>query len=215
MKQLLAAMAVLFTATTLPAQGNEHSRFIQEGTFAQASVGVGAGGLNLQVTSGRDPNDPTNTATITFLIYTFLQFGADGNSSTLTQVFAPIPNSSFTGQNTQRMVLDVDTSQFDPSNSTVSTCTTTFRPVLNVACTDTAPTGIIHLEFKENGLQRGRLLNINEETIEGPLTIRHHGRADGSSANVEGSYLGVPVVDIGGSSVGLNHDAFWSVTKNL
>lgn len=214
MKQLLAAMAVLLTATTMPAQSNEHTRFIQEGIFAQASVGVGAGGLNLQVQSGRDPNDPTNTATVTFLIYTFLEFGEDGNSSTFTQVFATIPNSSFTGQNTQRMILDVDTSQFDPNDSVISTCTATFRPVLNVVCTDTAPAGIIHLEFKENGLQRGRLLNINEETVEGSLTIRHHGRADSGSANVQGSYLGAPVVDIGSSSVGLNHDTFWSVTKN-
>jgi hypothetical protein len=101
------------------------------------------------------------------VIYTFLQFGEDGNSSTFTQVFATIPNSSFTGQNTQRMILDVDTSQFDSDNSTVTTCTETFRPVLKVECTDTAPAGIIHLEFKENGLQRGRLLNINEETLQG------------------------------------------------
>jgi len=213
MKQRLVALAVLFTALTTAAQSNVHSRFIQQGTFAQATAGVGNGNFTLLVQSGTDPNDPSGTAITTFVFYTFFQFGTDGNSSTFTQVFATIPNGSFTGQNTQRMILDVDSSQFDPNNSVLSTCTATFLPVLTVVCTDTAPAGTIHLEFKENGLQRERLLNIQEETTLGPLTVLHHGKGDSSSANVNGSFLGLPLSNTV-AFVGLSHDTFWSVTKN-
>lgn len=213
MKQLLVLIAVLFTALNMAAQNNVHSRFIQQGTFAQETAGVGNGNFSLQVQSGTDPNSPDGQGIATFLSYTFFQFGADGNSSTFTQVFATIPNGSFTGQNTQRMILDVDASQFDPNNSVLSTCTATFLPVLTVVCTDTAPAGTIHLEFKENGLQRGRLLDINEETTLGPLTVLHHGKGDSSSANVNGSFLGLPVTDTQ-AFVGVSRDTFWSITKN-
>jgi hypothetical protein len=213
MKQLLVAMAVLLTAISVQAQNNVHSRFIQEGIFAQVTAGVGTGNFNLQVQSGTDPNDPSGAGIATILFFTFFQFGADGNSSTFSQVFATIPNGSFTGQNTQRMILDVDMGQLDPNTSIASTCSATFLPVLIVVCTDTAPAGIIHLEFKENGLQRGRLLNINEESTLGPLTTRHHGRGDNSSANVNGSFLGLPLADTL-AFIGVSHDTFWSVTRN-
>jgi hypothetical protein len=130
MKQLLVAMAMLFSALTMQAQGNVHSRFIQQGIFGQATISIERGNITLQVQSGTDPNSPDGQGIATVLFYTLFQFGADGNSSTFTQVFAHIPNGSFTGQNTQRMILDVDTSQFDPNDSILSTCTATFLPVL-------------------------------------------------------------------------------------
>jgi hypothetical protein len=211
--KLLVAMAVLLIALTMPAQSNVHSRFIQQGNFAQVTTGVGNGNVSLQVQSGTDPNSPDGQGIATFLFYTFFQFGADGNSSTFTQVFAKIPDGTFTGQNTQRMILHVDTSQFDPNDSVISTCTATFLPVLTVVCTDTAPAGTIHLEFKENGLQRGRLLAFQQETTLGPLTVREHSKNDSSSANVNGSFLGLPVADTL-AFVGVSHDTSWSITKN-
>ena len=213
MKQLLAAMAVLLTAMTMPAQSNVHSRFIQQGTFAQIATGIGNGNISLQVQSGTDPNSPDGQGIATILFYTFFQFGADGNSSTFTQVFAHIPNGTFTGQNTQRMILDVDTSQFDPNDSVISTCTATFLPVLTVTCTDTAPAGTIHLEFKENGLQRGRLLAFQQETTLGPLTVRERANGDSSSANVKGTFLGMPVADTL-AFIGTSRDTSWSITRN-
>lgn len=213
MKHLLTAMAVLFTALTMPAQSNVHSRFIQQGISAQVATGIGNGNVSLQVQSGTDPNSPDGQGIATVLFYTFFQFGADGNSSTFTQVFAHIPNGSFTGQNTQRMILDVDTSQFDPNDSVISTCTATFLPVLTVVCTDTAPAGTIHLEFRENGLQRGRLLAFQQETTLGPLTVRERANGDSSSANVKGTFLGMPVADTL-AFVGTSQDTSWSITRN-
>jgi hypothetical protein len=213
MKQLLVAMAMLFTALTMQSQSNVHSRFIQQGIFGQATISIERGNITLQVQSGTDPNSPDGQGIATVLFYTLFQFGADGNSSTFTQVFAHIPNGSFTGQNTQRMILDVDTSQFDPNDSIISTCTANFLPVVTIVCSDTAPAGTIHLEFQENGLQRGRLLALEQETTLGPLTVRERANGDSSSANIKGSFLGFPVVEID-ASVGRNRDTSWSITKN-
>lgn len=70
MKQLLVATAVLFTALTMSAQSNVHSRFIQQGNFAQVATGVGNGNVSLQVQSGTDPNSPDGQGIATVLFYT-------------------------------------------------------------------------------------------------------------------------------------------------
>jgi hypothetical protein len=210
MKRIIA-VAVLFAATAMQAQNVAHSHFsfIQQGTFAQVSTAVPNGNISLQVQAGTDPNNPGQVAT--FLFYTFFQFTADGTGSTFIQVFGTIPNGSFSGTTTERMILDVDTAQLAPAF--VSNCTATFFPVVNVVCTETSPTGTIHLEFKENGLQRERLLNMQSETTLGPLTVRERASGDQSSANMKGTFFGIPVAD-SLSQVGVNRNTFLDITKN-
>ena len=215
MKKLLA-IAVLLGPLTMQAQNIAHSRFsfIQQGTFAQVSTAIPNGNITLQVQAGTDPNNPGQKAT--FLFYTSFQFtsddgGATFSQSNFTQVFGTLPEGSFSGPNTGRMVLDVDTAQMTPLS--VSNCTATFFPVVNVVCTETAPTGIIHLEFKENGLQRERLLNMQSETTLGPLTVRESASGDQSSANMKGTFFGIPVAD-SVSQVGVNRNTFLEITRN-
>src|SRR5262249_21335512 len=158
--------------------------------------------------AGNDPNNPPQNAT--YLLYTFFQFTPNADESgyiqsTFTQVFGTIPNGSFSGVTTERMILDVDTAQLTPIF--VSSCTTIFVPVFNQVCTDTPPTGIIHLEFKENGLQRGRLLNMQSEITTGSLTVREHASGDQSSANMKGTFFEIPVADTV-SVIGVNRDTF-------
>jgi hypothetical protein len=213
MKHLFAAVVVSLSAVTMQAQNVGHSKFsfIQKGTFAQVATSIPNGNVSLQVQSGTDPNNPGQTAT--FLFYTFFQFTPDGTGSTFTQVFGVIPNGTFAGVTTERLILDVDTSQLDPDSLTASTCTATFFPVVNVVCTDTAPAGLIHMEFKENGLQRGRLLNSESVTTLGSLTIHEHASGDQSSANMKGTFLGIPVAD-SLTVVGVNRNTFLEITKN-
>jgi len=215
MKKLLA-VAVLLSSVSMQAQNVAHSKFsfIQQGTFAQVSTFIPNGNITLQVQAGTDPNNPGQTAT--FLLYTFFQFTSDDGGATFIQsnfiqVFGTIPNGSFSGTTTERMILDVDTAQMTPLF--VSNCTATFFPVLQVTCTETAPAGVIHLEFKENGLQRERLLNMQSETTLGPLTVREHASGDQSSANMKGTFFGIPVAD-SLSQVGASRNTFMEITRN-
>ena len=215
MKQLFAA-AVLLAAASMQAQNVTHSHFsfIQQGTFADVATGIPNGNITLQVQAGTDPNNPGQNAT--FLMYTVFQFIPDATGtnfvqSNFTQVFGTIPNGSFSGPTTERMILDVDTAQMTPL--VISNCTATFFPVLDIVCTDTAPTGIIHLEFKENGLQRGRLLNMQSESTLGPVTVREHASGDQSSANMKGTFMGIPVAD-SLTQIGVNRNVFLDITKN-
>jgi len=209
MKQLFA-IAVLFGPLTMQGQNITHSKFsfIQQGTFAAGNPAIPNGNISFQVQAGTDPNNPGQTAT--FLLYTFFQFAADGSSSTFIQVFGTLPDGSFSGPTTERMVLDVDTAQLTPQF--VSNCTATFFPVLNVVCSETAPTGIIHLEFRENGLERSRGTSEGESTL-GPVTIHQRASGDQSSANMTGTFFGIPVTD-SLSQVGVNRNTFLEITRN-
>jgi hypothetical protein len=81
----------------------------------------------------------------------------------------------------------------------------------NVQC-GPGPLGLIHLEFAENGLQRTQVLDLNEVITSGSTVTHVHQRSDNSTANVQGSIFGVPVVGAS-ASVGVNLSSSVEITR--
>ncbi|HEY7402877.1 MAG TPA: hypothetical protein VIB39_05110 [Candidatus Angelobacter sp.] len=220
MKRLFASAVILFFALSAVAHDkhdhdkdqDEHGRksmkFTQDGAFASASASIGPGAsFNVNISRGSSSTSPAST----FINFTSFQLSDDNNSETFTSIFGEIPNSAFTGNNTKSLVLNLDTSTLDPSLTSSETCTVDLNQ-LTVVCT-TAPLGVIHLEFQENGIQATKILNHVEEDIVGPVTTLIHSSSDSGSANVQGSLFGVPVSS-SAATVGVNHSSSIEITRH-
>jgi hypothetical protein len=184
----------------------------QDGASAQANINTGTpgttAGVNVNVSRG-----VTNDVASTTLNYSDFSEPADFSSLTITNIFGTIPNDSFTGDNTKDLVLNLDTSQLDPSTSFSQRCVFTFSPTFSEVC-GPAPTGVIHLEFHENGINRTRILDLKEEQVAGPVTTFTHQRSDTGSANFQGTVFGVPVsTSQGTANVGVNHQSTLVITR--
>jgi hypothetical protein len=201
MKRLFVFAALLVCPALMMAQ-NTHFRFATEGAFANVAAGTGGTVLSLQVSRG-----PTGTS---------LQFSeviepADFSSITIVNEFGPIPDSAFTGQNTQNLALNIDTTTLDPSTFFSESCTISFVD-FTVDCSTPPPSGLIQLNWKENDFQT---LQVNDHHVQtsGPVTTRTYQRADTSTADVQGTIFGT---DVSGSTanVGVNHNSTIEVIRN-
>ena len=105
----------------------------------------------------------------------------------------------------------MDTSTFDPTTIFAQSCTLNLG-TFEETC-GPVPTGLIHLEFQENGAQRTRVLDLNEEIINGSTTTHIHQTSDNSTANMQGSIFGVPFTTTN-ANVGVNKDSSLEVIKN-
>ncbi len=212
MKRLLAFAVMVFLPLAVAAQ-SQHIKFTQNGAFAnlQATTTDQTTGqlmsISLQVSRGSS----TTSGSSASISYTAFEQAADFSSFTITNIFGTIPTGSFTGQNTQDLTLNFDTSQLDPSTSSSETCTLIFDP-FSFVC-GPGPTGLIQLEFKENGQQRTQILNLDEVITSGPVTTHIHQRSDNSSADVQGSVFGVT---ISGplATVGINNNSSLEIMHN-
>ncbi len=227
MKRFLVLVVTMFFSLSLMAGGhdrdgdrdhrNRHDRdhdddkhhiFRQDGAFANLQETTGpAANISLQVSRGFS----TTSVISASLSYIAVDAAPDFSSLTFTNIFGTIPSSAFTGENTHRLILDFDTSQFDPTISHNETCTLIFVPFSSVCVP--GPLGRIHLEFEENGQQRTQILDFDEVITSGPVTTHIHQRSDQGSANVEGSVFGVPVSGPF-ATVGVNHDSTLEITRN-
>ena len=179
----------------------------QDGAFAQVSVSAPGSTFSLNVSRGS-----TNDVASTTLNYSDIEEPADFSSITFTNIFGTIPNAAFTGNNTTSLVLDLDTTQLDPATSFSQTCTLVFDPFSEVC--ETGPLGTIHIAFQENGINRTRILQLDEEQVAGPVTTRTHQKADSGSADFQGTVFGVPVsTSQGSATIGVNHLSTVVITR--
>ncbi|HMF89062.1 MAG TPA: hypothetical protein VKL40_00355 [Candidatus Angelobacter sp.] len=212
MKHLLAFAAVVFLPLAMAAQ-TQHIKFKQDGAFAnlQATVTDAVTGQPMSISLGVSRSSSTGSGSSASLTYTAFEQSADFNSFTITNIFGAIPASALTGENTQHLILDFDTSTLDPTTSSSDTCTIVFVP-FSFTCVP-GPVGLIHLEFSENDVQRTQILNLDEVVTSGPVTTHIHQRSDTSTANVQGSVFGIgisgPIANVGinnNSSIELMHN---------
>lgn len=204
MKRLFLLASLLVLPLLATAQGN--FRFIQNGEFGALSGSTGGSGLfNLQVSRGFTTSGGASAS------LQYSAFSETSSSITITNVFGPIPSEAFTGVNTHRLVLDIDTTTL--ATLTSQSCTldlTTFQ----FTCF-AGPAGLIHLEWRENGAQRS-IVDLKQTTHSGPVTTLIHQKSDNSTAVVEGSVFGMPVSGFLGVSatVGVNHQSTLEITHD-
>ncbi len=183
-------------------------KFNQDGEFASISQSTDPNSNFTLTVSRNSSNGAAATATISFVSFTL---SADFNSQTFTQIIGNIPASDFTGQNTQNLSLNFNTSDLDPTTSFIQTCTVDLNS-LTVTC-GTPASGSIQLNFTQNGIQRTRVLALGEEITVGNFTTRIHQRSDNSTANASGSVFGT-TISSSNATVGVNHNSSTEFIKN-
>ena len=197
MKYLLALTMMLFLAGTAMAQ-TQHLKFTQSGQFANATGSTDPNStfqLSVSATSG-------TSGSSTSLNFQSINVAADGTSETFTLIIGLIPDSSFTGQNTGNLSLNLDTSLLDPTTSFSISCTLDLITFAQT-CTS-ALTGTIQLQFQENDVQRSQILALEQVNTVGPVTTRIHQKADTGSASVQGTIFG-SAVSSASATIGTNH----------
>jgi hypothetical protein len=187
MKRLFVlVLAFALIPLALTAQ-TSHFKVTQSGAFA--SINSNPDPLSaLTVNVSRGTN---NHATNTNLLFVLETVSADFSTITFTQIFGPIPDSAFSGQNVNGLHLNLDTSTLDPNVTFSETCTLTLNP-FDLECTN-AVTGVIQVDFVENDIQSTNVLNSDIVTTFGPTTTRTHMKADTSTANASGSVFGITI----------------------
>jgi hypothetical protein len=206
MKSLLVTSLMMLLPVSAMAQ-TTHLKFTQNAEFASLSQNPGPNSsFQLQVSR----NAATGTTTSASINYLEFDFAADFSSFTFIQIVGAIPASTFTGQTTNDLVLNFNTSQLDSMNSISQSCTFSF-----VTFTQTcgpAPSGAINVEWKGNSVVSSEVITIREDTM-GPITTKLHQRSDSSSASASGSVFGV-TVNPAAAQVGVNHSSTLEVTRN-
>jgi hypothetical protein len=183
-------------------------KFNQDGEFASITQSSDPNG-NFSLNVSR--NFSTGAGSSASLSYLSFSFAPDFSTATFTQIVGAIPASAFTGQNTQNLTLSLDMSQLDPTTSISQTCTIDLT-VFTVVC-GPAPTGTMQLTFRENGVQRTRVLALGQEITIGNFTTRVHQRSDNSSASVTGTIFGTTVSG-SNATVGINHNSSLEFIRN-
>lgn len=181
-------------------------KFNQDGQFASFNTSTFGSSVSFSVSANASTGS-TATASINYLAF---QFSPDFTTLTFTQIVGAIPASTFTGQNTNNINLNLDLSQLDPSAINQS-CSVDLLQFI-VTC-GPAPTGTISLSFTQNGGQRTRILALGEEITVGNFTTRIHQRSDSGSANYSGTILGTTVSG-SDANVGINHNSSLEFIKN-
>jgi hypothetical protein len=204
MKRLLAVVTVL-CSVGLMAQ-TSHFKSKQDGASANVSANPDAfTQLNVQVSRGSINNVPN-----TNIVFIDVVFAQDFQSFTFTQIFGPIPDSAFTGDNTQGLHLNLDTTTLDPTVTFSETCTLDLV-TFDFTC-GTTQTGVIQLDFIPNGASSTQVITSESVQTMGPDTIRTHQSSFNASANVSGSVFGTAVA-VSGGTVALNKNSTIEVTR--
>jgi hypothetical protein len=205
MKQLLAAAVMALFPLALTAQ-SAHFKTTQSG--ASASVALNPDQftqLNLQVARGS-----INGVANTHIVFIDAVFAQDFQSLTFTQIFGPIPDSAFSGDNVQGLHLNLDTSTLDPTVTFSETCMLDLNTFI-FTCGPATP-GLIQVDFVGNSAMSTQV--ITSETVQtiGPDTIRTHQSSTNTSANAQGSILGVAIAT-SGATIALNKNSAIEVTR--
>jgi len=177
-------------------------------SFSQSPDGLHSTSLTVSRTSN------TGSAASATISYIQLTVASDFNSETFTQIFGAIPPSAFTGTTTQDLVVNLDTSTLDPATSFSQSCTVDFTTFTETCVPVT--TGLIQLEFRENGIQRTRVIDFNEIITNGDTTTHIRQKSDNSTANVSGTIFGVAVASTDPNTtaiVGVNREGSLEVIK--
>lgn len=216
MKQMFAATVVvclvICLASTMMGQTTQF-RFVQDAEFASVSQSTGPNSnFSLQVSRGFVTGSGA-TASLQYSAFSLATDPTTGNfiSVTFTNEFGQIPTTAFTGQNTQNLALNIDTSTLDPSVFLTSTCTLDLTTFIETC--GPGPTGVINLQFRENDFQSTVLHALQEEVTNGPITTRTHQKADTSTANVQGTIYGT-AISSPTAQVGVNHMSSIEVVHN-
>jgi hypothetical protein len=207
MKKLVAMAAFVLLPAVLTAQTRD-LKFTNDGAFAAVSGSDSLSSFTLQVSRGS-----VSGSTTTNLVFTSVAFSADLTNASIVEIVGPIPNSSFSGDNTKNLTLSLDPSTLDPTVTVIESCSIDFTQVDPILTCGALPPGTIQLAFQENDLQRQRLLAQEQFSTFGPVTIHSHQRADSGSATVQGTILGTSVSSAN-ASVGINHLSTIEFTKN-
>lgn len=197
MKKLLVIATVVLLPLALAAQ-TKHVKLTNDGAFASLSTSDSLSNLQLQVSRGF-----SSGSTTTNLLFVSSSFSPDLTIATVIEIVGPIPNSSFSGDNTKNLVLNLDPSTLDPTVTTIESCTLDFTQVDPTFVCGPLPPGTIQLSFQENDIQENSLVQT-QTSILGPITIISHQRSDNGSATVQGTIFGTSISSSNGSS-GVNH----------
>ncbi len=208
MKHILALAVMACFSVGMMAQGNNHLRFVQNGEFGNVSQSTSLSGFSVQVSRGFST---TNGATAS-LQYSSFSIAPDFSSITFANAFGPIPPSAFTGQNTQNLSLNIDTSTL-PATFFSESCTLLLVSPFTFTC-GAGPAGVISLQFRENDAQSTVIHALQQEVRNGPVTTLTHQRSDNSTANVQGSVFGTALVPSALATVGVNHQSSLEITHN-
>lgn len=203
MKQLIGFAAMVLFPLAMVGQ---FFKFTQDGAFANVSGSSGPNSsFTLQVASGASSSAGSSSS------LQYFAFTETPTTISFDNVFGPIPSGAFSGQNVQDLVLSVDISTLDPTLFFAESCSldlTTF----SFSCGAFAPgSTVIQLEFKANGAQRTRVLALEQEMVNGPVTTRSHQRSDNSTANAQGSLFGMQLNNAS-ATVGVNHMSTIEIT---
>ncbi len=197
MKKLFVIAAVVLLPLALAAQ-TKHVKLTNDGAFASISTSDSLSNFQLQVSRGiSGPSTTTN------LLFVSSSFSPDLTIATVIEIVGPIPNGSFSGDNTKNLVLDLDPSTLDPTVTTIESCTLDFTQVDPTFVCGALPPGTIHLSFQENDILETNLVQTQTTTL-GPVTVISHQRADAGSATVQGTVFGTSISSSNGNS-GVNH----------
>jgi len=198
MKKLLVVATVVLLPLALAAQ-TKHVKLTNDGAFASVSASDSLSNLQMQVSRGFSTGN--NTSTNLFLFSS--SFSPDLTVATVIEIVGPIPNSSFSGDNTKNLTLDLDPSTLDPTVTTIESCTLDFTQPSPAFVCGALPPGTIHLSFQENDIQQSSLVQTQTSTL-GSITVISHQRAETGSATVQGTVFGASISSANGSS-GVNH----------
>lgn len=207
MKKLFAIAAFALLSITLTAQTRQ-VKFTNDGAFASVSGSDSLSSFSLQVSRGSQ-----NGSTTTNLLFVSFAFSADFSSGTLVEIVGPIPNGSFSGDNTKSLALNLNATTIDPTVTIVESCSIDFTQVDPIFTCGPLSSGTISLAFQENDVQRDQLLAQEKFSTFGPVTIHSHQRADSGSATAQGTILGT-TVSSANANVGINHLSTIQYTKN-
>lgn len=195
---LLLAFAPFATGQTVSVQG----------TGDQASTVLDASGshINLMVSKGTDASGNPST----LLMFQNETGNPDGTTTSIIG-FGNIPNNAFTDQRPDKMSLNVDTSQL--AGFTNTTCI--FSPNSGFTCSPSQG-GLIQVSWVGNGINTGSD-SEHSETTNGPVTMDFDGHGSSSSANTQGSILGLSFASTGtafASFISFGHTHTITITKN-
>jgi hypothetical protein len=207
MKKLAVVAALVLLPMGLFAQ-TRVVKMTNDGAFAAISGSDSLSNFSLQVSRGS-----ANSSTTTNLIFVSFAFSADFSSANIVEIVGPIPNSSFSGDNTKNLTLNLDPSTLDPTVTVIESCSIDFTQVDPIVTCGPLPPGGIQLAFQENDIQRQRLLAQEQFSTFGPVTIHSHQRSDSGSATVQGTILGTSISS-SNASVGVNHLSTIQFTRN-
>jgi hypothetical protein len=204
MKYVLTVVLVVLPFA-LSAQ-SAHFKSTQNGAAASVSVNPDAfTQINLQVARGS-----INGVANTNIFFVDAVFAPDFQSLTFTQIFGPIPDAAFTGDNVQGLHLNLDTSTLDPTVTFSETCQLDLVTFIST-CGPATP-GLIQVDFIGNSAMSTQV--ITSETVQtfGPDTIRSHQSSTNTSANAQGSVLGV-AISTTGATMALNKNSAIEITR--